>query len=195
MNNARFIVLEGPDGAGTTYHSRKLAQALQAAGEAVLLTSEPSRGRIGSFIQECIKESSDTLPAAALQLLFCADRAHHLATVIEPALQEGATVICDRYVPSTIVYGVAQGLEAGWLADINRNFREPDEILLLLPPLDVCRERLKRRAESDIFENEAFQRRVFGEYERFAKEHPSVKVIDTRGEKEAVSEQILGLAS
>ncbi len=95
-NPVSFIVLEGPDGGGTTTHSARLAQHLRAAGTDVLLTAEPSDGSIGTHISSILDEHRP-MPADALQLLFCADRAQHLAQVIEPALREGKTVICDRY--------------------------------------------------------------------------------------------------
>lgn len=184
----KFIVLEGPDGAGTTRNSAALAEKLRLLGETVLLTSEPTDSPIGREIRSILK--SDTMPSAdAVQLLFTADRANHVATVIEPALRRGETVVCDRYALSTIVYGSALGIDAQWLTAINAVFPQPDLTIITLPPLDVCMERIGRRAERDAFETENFQRRIFEGYR--AVEDPRTIFVDTSGEKEEVSECVL----
>lgn len=182
-----FIVLEGPDGAGTTKHSKILAERLMKEGHEVILTAEPTDGPIGTHVRSIIKGTS--MPdAASVQLLFCADRADHVARVIAPALKTGKTVITDRYVLSTIVYGAAQGLDREWLQSINAAFPKPDLMFLLLPPYKVCAERVGRRATKDQFEEDAFQRKVYAEYEK-AKTN-NVIVIDTSGHIEDISEEI-----
>ena len=192
---AKFIVFEGPDGAGTTLHSRLLVKRLENEGHKVLLTAEPTDGPIGKFIREKLKKpvganSYTSLPANALQLLFTADRAWHLATVIEPALKDGKIVICDRYIPSTLIYGEALGLPIQWLKDLNKNFIQPDQLFFLLPLFEVCLERLSRRTERDSFEQEELQRRVYEGYERMAKQDSTIRIFDTAGDKEAVARTI-----
>ena len=83
----KFIVFEGPDGSGTSYHSRMLAQTLRNEGKNVLLTAEPTSGPIGTLIRTTLKEG-DGFPAESLQLLFCADRAWHQRE-IRSALERG----------------------------------------------------------------------------------------------------------
>src|SRR3989338_936072 len=189
-----LIVLEGPDGAGTTKHSALLAERLRAQGRDVVLTAEPTDGPIGESIRSILKSTVGVpIPSpAALQLLFCADRADHVARVIQPALTAGKTVITDRYVLSTIVYGAAQGLDPEWLRAINSAFPKPDVTFLLLPPYEVCAERVSRRATKDQFEVDAFQRKVYAEYEQART--PEVIVIDTSGGVEEVATQIETLA-
>ncbi len=187
-----FIVLEGPDGAGTTLHSELLADALTKEGRDVLLTAEPTSGSIGSFIRSALKESVTPLSADALQLLFCADRADHLATVILPALEEGKTVVCDRYIPSTLLYGQESGCSRDWLEYLNKNFVREDHLIIALPPVEVLHERIARRSEHDAFEKREFVEKIHKAYATFAKE-TGAAVIDTSGEKEMTAQHILSL--
>jgi dTMP kinase len=182
-----LIVLEGPDGAGTTRHSKLLAERLMKEGRDIILTAEPTDGPIGVQIRSMLQ--GKRLPdAAAVQLLFCADRADHIARIITPALAAGKTVITDRYALSTIVYGAAQGLDRGWLSSINAAFPKPDIIFLLLPPYEVCAERVRRRATKDQFEADAFQRKVYAQYE--AARNSEMHLIDSSGKLEDVAEEI-----
>lgn len=190
---ARFIVLEGPDGSGTSYHCRTLATNIDREGRAVLLTSEPTDGPVGSWIRALLREGEAPLPPSALQLLFTADRAWHCEHVITPALRVGTEVICDRFTPSTLIYGSAQGLPVSWLESLNKNFIQPDRMFLLLPPLTVCRERIARREQRDFFEERELQERIYEGYETFARAHPECLRVDTSGSKEEGSKQILAL--
>lgn len=182
-----FIVFDGPDGAGTTRQSKIFAQRLKESGVDVLLTAEPTDSPFGDEIRGILQR--DSLPSPqALQLLFCADRANHVETVIEPALRKGKTVVCDRYALSTVVYGAAQGIDKNWLRAINDVFPKPDMTFITLPPFDVCMERINRRKAQDQFETEGFQRRVYEEYK--ALEDPSVFFVDTSGSKEESAEMV-----
>lgn len=192
--SGRFIVLEGPDGSGTTTHSKLLAEALRAKGEDVLLTAEPTDCSIGKFIREQLKLKTIESPSA-LQLLFCADRAWHIEKVIKPALAAGKTVISDRYVVSTLVYGEALGLDPDWLIQVNTPFVEPDVLIFAMPPLRVCLDRIQKRTQLDVFENDKFQKKVYDLYEKAAAEDPSAVMIDTGGDKHVVAAQILKVAA
>ncbi len=180
-----FIVLEGPDGAGTTLHSKLLAEKLVSEGKEVVLTAEPTGGSIGTWIRSHLGAESAHSPLSpqAIQLLFCADRAEHLQKVIEPALQEGKFVISDRYTLSTIAYGETFGVDRAWLKSVNEGFRKPDLTILALPPISVCIERLNRREKRDIFEKEELQQKIHAAYKTLATEDPSIQVVDTSGEK------------
>lgn len=186
----RFIVLEGPDGSGTSTHSKLLAASLKAAGHDVLLTAEPTDGSIGLFIKRLLKEKNIS-SGSALQLLFCADRAWHIEHVIKPALDAGKTVICDRYVISTLVYGEALGLDPEWLLSVNTPFIEPDVLLLALPTFETCMQRIGKREQLDVFENHPFQRKVYDLYQRVAEEDESIRVIDTALSQEEVAGEVL----
>lgn len=187
-----FIVLEGPDGSGTTLHSKLLAEHLASQGRDVLLTAEPSSGIIGASIRPLLQGKS--IPADALQLLFCADRAEHLEHIVLPALQEGKVVICDRYIPSTIAYGMALGLEKEWLKSLNKNFIQQHLLFFLLPPLSVSRSRVHERRSHDTLEEDALQERVHAAYCDLQKDHPESCFVDTSAEIPDVSAIITGIA-
>lgn len=183
-----FIVLEGPDGSGTTRHTELLTERLQNEGKPVFRTAEPTGGPIGTFIRAEL--SKGELPAESLQLLFTADRADHLLREVLPALDRGDTVVCDRYIPSTLAYGQALGLPLEWLQQMNDHFIAADCMIFALPPFEVCQERLARREMRDHLEHSERQRAVYDEYARMAELDPSIHVIDTSGEKADVHEKI-----
>jgi len=140
----RLITLEGPDGVGKTTIAVRLADHLRAKGRRVLLTSEPTQSPIGTLIRAALAGDEQIRPALAH--LFAADRALHLSTEIQPALNAGMDVICDRYILSSLAY---QGPEA-W--PLNRHFRVPDLTLFLTAPVAVRLARISARAVEDPWE-------------------------------------------
>jgi dTMP kinase len=183
----KFIVLEGPDGSGTTTHSSLLAEELRREGRDVLFTAEPTNSAIGFFIRKQLKAKAIDSPSA-LQLLFCADRAAHIETVIRPAIKAGKTVISDRYVISTLIYGEALGLDPEWLLHVNTPFLQPDVMMIALPAFEVCMQRIGQRSQLDIFENLPFQRKIYDLYQRALDDDKSIVHIDT-GKSQAESAQ------
>ena len=182
-----FIVFEGPDGSGTTRHSEFLTERLRSAGFDVVLTAEPTDGIVGKKIRSIL--NGDSLPPAdAVQLLFCADRAEHIAKTIIPAIKEGKVVICDRYTLSTLIYGEALGLDVGWLKQVNEKFPPPDFTIITLPPFETCMNRMGRRDSLDQFENEELQQKVYDGYA--AVKNPATIFVDTSGEKEEVADHV-----
>lgn len=189
----RFLVLEGPDGSGTTLHTSLLADFLSGSGVSCVRTAEPTAGPVGTFIRGQLR-GQGPVDACTLQLLFCADRAWHVANAVEPALAGGSTVVSDRYALSTLAYGEALGLDAAWLERVNAGFPKPDRVVLLLPPLDVCLARLRERGETDAMEKEDLQARVHAAYARLARDNPEIAVIDSSGEKEETARLVRGAA-
>lgn len=182
----KFIVFEGPDGAGTTFHSETLAERLRKEGEReVILTREPTDGEFGKKVQKFLTEGMYIEPAE-LQKLFCDDRGEHVERMITPALASGKIVICDRYIPSTLIYGEATNVSKMSLLRWNEGFPKTDLTFILLPPFEVSFERLQRRTSDDPFEKEYFQKHVYEGYVQYAKEHPNAVVVDTSGSKEGV---------
>lgn len=188
-----FIVLEGPDGCGTTFHSSALADRLQRDGYSVLLTAEPTKGPIGREIRRYI-DGHIPLPPTSLQLLFTADRSLHCTETLDPALRAGKIVICDRYIPSTLAYGEAAGIDPAWLRILNKNFIQHDAILYLLPPFSTCLQRLSQRRTRDALESSSFQERVYHHYQKLLMEDPHWQSIDSSGSKEDVMQQVFSAA-
>lgn len=107
-----FISFEGPDGAGKTTQIAILAERLNAEGVQVVTTREPGGTEVGACLRALLLDSELDLTPAAEALLMTADRAEHVAQVIAPALQAGATVLTDRFQDSTIAYqGGGRGLD------------------------------------------------------------------------------------
>ena len=111
MTRGRFVVLEGGDGSGKSTQAKVLAAWLREQDATVVETFEPGAGPTGAVLRDVLLHGPEPLAPAAEALLMAADRAQHVATEIEPALARGAWVVCDRYVPSSLVYqGVVRGL-------------------------------------------------------------------------------------
>jgi len=99
-----FIVFEGGDGAGKSTQAARLAEWLAGQGYRVRRTFEPGDTAVGAQVRQIVLHSTMGLSARAEALLYAADKAQHVAEVVEPALAAGAVVVCDRYVDSTIAY-------------------------------------------------------------------------------------------
>jgi len=106
------VSFEGGDGAGKSTQSRALAGWLEGRGERVLSTFEPGDSTLGAVLRDAVQHGED-LDARTEALLYAADRAHHVATVVRPALARGEVVLTDRYLDSSVAYqGVGRGLGA-----------------------------------------------------------------------------------
>lgn len=100
-----FVVFEGGEGAGKSTQVAALAEALRDAGREVVVTFEPGDSYAGASIRRLLLDpATGELSPRAEALLYAADKAQHVDEVIAPALARGATVICDRYVDSTLAY-------------------------------------------------------------------------------------------
>ncbi|MBM3308691.1 MAG: dTMP kinase [Candidatus Altiarchaeales archaeon] len=180
-----FIVFEGIDGCGKSTQAKLLADWLQAQGKRVLLTAEPTKGRIGLFLREILAGKTIVDPRT-LALLFTADRYEHLAREIEPALKRNTIVVSERYYHSTICYQAAQGVSWNWLVDLNKFARKPDYTFLLdVPP----KQSVRRKTAVEIFEEEKFLEKVRDNY---LKLNRNVIKVDGSKRPEKVFEEIKG---
>lgn len=185
-----FIAFEGPDGSGSSTQSKLLAKQLEKEGKAVLLTKEPTpKEPIGSLIREILQHKHE-VSAEALQLLFCADRAQHLAIEVEPALNRDEFVITDRYLLSTLAYG-SLNLPLEWLKKLNENFRQPDITFVFDLPVEVCLERIKSRgANFELFETKERLTKIQATYLDLAKKYPNVHVVNANRSIEEVQGEV-----
>lgn len=133
-----FIVFEGIDGAGKSVQAKMLADRLQADGIPYILTTEPSDGPTGRRIRS-LKIRPEPVEEARL---FTEDRRHHVQNVIIPALERGASVICDRYIYSSAAYQGARGIDSEKILAANRQFPGPDLIFLLEVTVDMALSRI-----------------------------------------------------
>jgi len=186
----KFIVLEGIDGSGKTTQASLLYSLLLSKGKKVLLTKEPTQTLLGSLIRAALNGECK-ISKAALQLLFCADRAEHVKR-ITPLLRKGWVVISDRYAFSTIAYGAASGLNYKWLVDINSVLLYPDLTLILDVSADTAIKRINAtRKIKSIFEEKSFQTRARETYLKIASEFENVKVINAERSVEEVRKEIV----
>ena len=112
-----FISLEGIEGCGKTTQLEHLSAYLTFRGRSFVVTREPGGTLIGKKIRSILldPESNDLVPAAEL-LLYMADRAQHIHSLIKPQLEAGKIVLCDRYFDATVVYqGFARGLDIDFI--------------------------------------------------------------------------------
>ncbi|NNG38008.1 dTMP kinase [Flexivirga sp. ID2601S] len=170
-----FIAFEGGDGAGKTTQIQLLRDRLVAAGREVVVTREPGGTALGQEIRNVLLHGDHVAPRAEA-LLFAADRAHHVATVVRPALERGAIVLQDRYMDSSIAYqGAGRELDP---AEVKRLSLWATEDLLpdLTVLLDVTPEvgRARRGEVHDRLEREAddFHTRVREHYLALAATDP-----------------------
>ena len=101
---AKFIVFEGGEGSGKSSHVRLTTEYLKEKGQAVLATHEPGDTPVGKVLRQLIL--NEEVAARAELFLFLADRAQHMAEKIEPALDHGTSVLCDRFTGSTLAYQI-----------------------------------------------------------------------------------------
>jgi dTMP kinase len=186
-----FVVLEGIDGAGTTTQAERLTAALRAGGRRVVTTREPSEGPAGTLARHALAGrlqlpgASGPISPQTLALLFAADRTDHLEAQVQPALEEGAVVICDRYVLSSLVY---QGLELplGWVEAINAFAIPPDLTLFLeVDPAVASRRRAARGGRAEMFEEDRLQVKLARRYLQLLRKRPgrSGQVVRIRGDQ------------
>lgn len=107
-----FVSLEGGDGAGKSTQARLLRDWLTSVGRTVLLTFEPGDTELGQMLRAAVLHG-DHVDARTEALLYAADRAHHVASLVRPALDRGEVVVTDRYLDSSVAYqGIGRGLGA-----------------------------------------------------------------------------------
>jgi dTMP kinase len=170
-----FVVIEGLDGAGTTTQAELLVGWLGAHGHQGLSTREPTMGPFGAplrlFVSRRLVAAPRERPAAALDertvaLAFAADRLDHVQNEIRPALEDGITVVADRYTLSSLAY---QSLVAdyNWVKAINAQALRPDLTLFLSVSPQVCMRRMKaRRKQAEIYEELSTLEQIEASYHR-----------------------------
>ena len=181
-----FIVIEGLDGSGKTTQAILLAKKLNESHK-VLLTAEPSRGKIGTFIRESCLYEDKRLPTEAEALLFAADRIEHMQNEIKPALDEGKLVICDRYVYSSLAYQGSAGLSLDWIKTINARALQADFAIFIDVAPERVLERLKRK--KSVMETLETQQKVRDAYLKFVEKGELFRV-DGDKPKEIVADAL-----
>lgn len=152
-----FITIDGPDGVGKTTVANLLVQKIQNAALQAVYTAEPSKLETGVEIRRILRDGTPE-EAEKLADLFVEDRRLHLAKEIEPWLQQGIYVVCDRYKYSTISYQQLQGnADVEKLIEMNAGFKKPDIAFILnVADADILLNRIDgRQQQKEIFETKA----------------------------------------
>jgi dTMP kinase len=169
--NGLFISLEGIDGCGKSTQGKLLAEFLREQGHTVYLTKNPGDTDLGEELRHILLHTKAAVHARAELLLYVADRTQHWFEHVLPHLEAGNTVICDRYIDSTIAYqGYGRGESIAWIEALHDNALAtparsfwPDVTLWFDAPVAVCLDRVQtRQGYKDRLEqeNQAFYLRV-----------------------------------
>ena len=196
-----FITFEGCEGAGKSTQIRLLSQYLAERGKECVVTREPGGSAISEAIRTVILDGKNTAMTDECEaLLYAAARAQHLSDTVLPALEEGKTVLCDRYIFSSFAYqGYGRGLDMDFLRAVNSFALQghmPDITLFLDIPPRSAFERKHGADQNDRIEQagEAFHARVYQGYLRLAEEYPGQIVrVDCSGTKFETNEKIRAL--
>ncbi|AWB95999.1 dTMP kinase [Agromyces badenianii] len=179
MSGGLFITLEGGDGSGKTTQAELLGAWLTEAARTVVRTREPGGTDVGVEVREIVLHHRGDIAPRAEALLYAADRAHHVATVVRPALDRGDVVIQDRYIDSSVAYqGAGRVLDPTAVRGLSEWATEglrPDLTILLDLDARSARARLDdARTRYDRLEAEAseFHERVRGAYLELAAAEP-----------------------
>jgi len=193
-----FITLEGGDGAGKTTQAELLREWLGGLGREVVRTREPGGTEVGVEVREIVLHHRGDISPRAEALLYAADRAHHVATLVRPALERGAVVLQDRYIDSSVAYQgagrVLDSREVRALSEWATEDLSPDLTVLLDLDPEAARGRLDAsRTRYDRLEAEAseFHRRVREAYLQIAAAEPErVVVVDAAQPAEQIAAEL-----
>lgn len=195
----KLITFEGVDGAGKSTHVEWFANELRSAGHSVVVTREPGGSPLGEKLRELVLH--EPMDAVTETLLVFTARDDHLKKRIQPALDAGTWVVCDRFTDATVAYqgggkGVAPGLIEAMRKIVHPDL-QPDCTLIFDCSFEVSQERMQRSGRAlDRFEREgrAFFERVRAAYLAVAKADPGrVRVIDSTLSLDAIRTELRGI--
>lgn len=177
MNKGFFITFEGPDGSGKSTQIRKLKNKLEDKGFETVLTREPGGTAISENIREMILDVNNSeMDSLTEALLYAAARSQHVVQIIMPALSIGKTVICDRFMDSSIAYqgyGRKLGNQVRIINEYAVRGISPDITFLLLLDPSIGKGRIKREYDRLESEENKFHEDVHQGYIELAKSNPN----------------------
>ncbi|HEX5974281.1 MAG TPA: dTMP kinase [Rubrobacteraceae bacterium] len=194
-----FITFEGGEGSGKSTQAQLLAEKLRHDGDEVLLTEEPRGTEFGLSVWEILARGVDPLSEL---FLFAASRAHHVRTLVEPALERGEVVVCDRFSDSTIAYQeFGRGLDRELVRRTCRYAEGGVEpaltfILDLDPAIGLTRKGETLEMDAIGTEALAFHKRVREGYRSLANEFPErIKTINADAAVEQIAIAVMATVS
>lgn len=196
MKKGLFITFEGADGCGKTTQMNLLAEYLKKQGREVVLTREPGGKGLGEKIREILLNYDGEVSDRCESFLFLADRAQNIDTIVNPAVDAGKIVLCDRHTDSSVAYqGYGRGLDIeriNMLNNLATNGKKPDITFVFDIDTETSMKRVgkeKDRMESAGFE---FHTKARNGYLEIAKKEPErIKVIDASKSIEEIHQEVL----
>lgn len=192
-----FITFEGIDGVGKSTQADLLEEWLTGLGHEVIRTLEPGGTELGKEIRHLLLHRKGEVAPRSEALLYAADRAHHVATKVRPALAEGKVVISDRYFDSSVAYqGAARDLDVTEVRNISLWAVDgllPDlTVLLDLPAADAMQRRDQTGTEPDRLEREKveFFERARQQYLKLAAAESRFLLVDASGTPDQIQQSI-----
>jgi dTMP kinase len=191
-----FVTFEGLDGSGKTTQAERLAARLEGEGIEVVATREPGGTELGEKVRDLVLHGGHVSPWAEA-LLYAAARAQHVEEVIRPALGKGASVVCDRYIDSSVAYqGVGRELGLDRVLELNLvavGGLLPDRTFLLaLDPAEIGA-RLDREHDRLERESDEFHARAAEGYRELAERFPErIVVFDATRPADELAEEVYG---
>ena len=199
-----FLTFEGIDGCGKSTQMRMLASELRLRGVDVLTTHEPGGTVLGKRLRAALLDPAESVDPLAELLIYAADRAQHVRTIVRPALEAGQIALSDRYADSTIAF---QGAGRGFppqlvqtVVDLATGGLKPDLTLIFDLPVAECMARTMRRTDGGIHndrlesEDVTFHTRVRNAYLELAAAEPErVHLVDASGTVDETHDRVMQL--
>jgi dTMP kinase len=187
-----FITFEGIDGSGKSTQLRMLASLLRLRGLEVVATREPGGTSLGKRLRAAVLDAQEQVDPLAELLLYAADRAQHVRTLLRPALETSHIVLSDRYADATVAYqGAGRGFTPELIAEVVKlatGGLKPDLTLIFDLSVAECTARTRRRADNESTadrldsEDAAFHTRVRNAYLQIAANEPErVRLVNASG--------------
>ncbi len=193
MARGSLIVFEGLDGCGKSTQLDLVFDWMQARGLDCVKTREPTAGAWGQRIREMARSGEPVAREDELAW-FMEDRREHVRDMIEPALERGTFVLCDRYWLSSVAYQGARGLDAAEIQRANEaEFPDPDLAIIfeISPEEGMARVKARGGVGEPVFEEVDFQRRVQKVFDSL--DRPWIVRVDARGSIDEIHERVLSV--
>ena len=188
-----LVNLEGIDGCGKSTQSKLLLKKLEGEGEKVIILKEPTKRPHGQKLWDVLHGKRKASNEEILEL-FVLDRKQHVEEKIQPALDDGAVVLMDRYYYSSMAYQVAGGIDVEEIREKHVFAPKPDVVLIFDLPVSVALERVKGHSDADEFEKEEHLEKVREAYLDLEND-PLVRIVDATGTPEEIFGNVWRLVS
>lgn len=195
MSKGLFVTFEGADGCGKTTQMKLLKEYLLCKGIDVVLTREPGGRGLGEKVREILLNYDGAVSDRCESFLFLADRAQNIDIIVNPAVESGKIVLCDRHIDSTVAYqGYGRGLDLERIKMLNSiatNNRKPDLTFVFDIDVETSMQRVGKEKDRLESEGKEFHNRVRNSYLEIAKQEPErIKVIDASMSIEEIHEEV-----